>query len=256
MNTYIKYSEFFSRNEIESDGRRSYDEYDLNTLLFIERNREELAKGLTTMRQFSAVIFKGKGSKYLEEKHSLRKAVCKLLRIVDFPDQDPKTHQWRLVVDCVNPQAIVLCENIAYLKNPERARDNYIELWYVGGNNIGILKHIPTQKLNLPLYYSCDWDFAGLQIYARVKQMLAENGVLISLFFPHNTSDSLHVDSPFHKSKWDKSGLLSGLPVQHFSIREKELIAELIRKDHWIEEEGLDLVSNFLFNHTGIRQSM
>ncbi|WP_165871458.1 hypothetical protein [Flaviaesturariibacter flavus] len=249
MDDFIRYSDFFSRNGIENDGRRNYDEYDLNTLLFIERNQSELANSLTTIRQFSAIVFKGKGSKYLQEKRSLKKAVCKILGIEEFPDKDPKTHQWRLVVDCLNPEAVVLCENIAYLKSPDSARANNIEPWYVGGNNIAILEHIPPSKLALPLYYSCDWDLAGLQIYVRIKRLLREKGISIGLFFPYETSNRLSVNSPFHRSKWNSSIDFSGLPEDCFTARERSLIGELIRQGRWIEEEGLDLISNFVFNH-------
>ena len=67
----------------------------------------------------------------------------------------------------------LLCENLNFLKTPRIARDNHIELWYVGGNNISNIDYIPDHKLTLPLYYSCDWDYDGLKIYERLQDRFA-----------------------------------------------------------------------------------
>lgn len=246
---FLKFAAFLEESGLENDGRRNYDEYDITTLIFINANKDEFRSNLTTIRQFSSLVFKEKGSKYLENKLSLKRAVCQILEIDDFPDRDPKMHQWRLVTDCLQPMAVILCENMAHLKNADKARENNIELWYVGGNNTSIIEFIPAQKLTLPLYYSGDWDLAGLQIYLRVKEILSQKGVVISLLFPYDTNNSLSVRSPHHNSEWDLSKPLSGLPASHFLEREKNLIQILIQKSHWIEEESLDLITNFVFNH-------
>jgi hypothetical protein len=180
---------------------------------------------------------------------SVKKAVCKLLQIDRFPEEDPKDNQWRLVVDCLQPKAVILCENIAHLKNADKIRSNNIELWYVGGNNVGIIKYISSEKLKLPLYYSCDWDLAGLQIYARVRNLIKQKNATIKLLFPYTMETALPVDSPHHFSEWDTSKLLSGLSETEFCEREIMLIKTLIDKKHWIEEESLDLIETFSFNH-------
>jgi hypothetical protein len=248
---YLQFSEFLKENGLEDDGRRNYDEYDIRTLIFIKANNEEFSQKLTTIRQFSSLVFKEKGSKYLENKDSVKKAVCKILQIDRFPEEDAKDNQWRLVVDSVHPKAVILCENIAHLKNADKMRNNNIELWYVGGNNVGIIKFISHEKLQLPMYYSCDWDFAGIQIYLRVKKVLKEKNAEIKLLFPYTIETFLSVHSPYHFSEWDLSKPLSGLPETEFCEREITLIKALIEKKHWIEEESLDLVSNFEFNHHG-----
>ncbi|MFX7586113.1 hypothetical protein ABTK07_19425, partial [Acinetobacter baumannii] len=84
-----------------------------------------------------------------------------------------------------DPTVLVLCENLAHLKNGWKAREHNIELWYVGGNNIGIIDHIGAEKLTRPIYYSCDWDFHGLSIYSRIKQKMKVKGIDINVLLPY-----------------------------------------------------------------------
>ena len=228
---------------LESDARRRYTEYDIKILMFIARQKEELAQNLSTIRTFSGELFKGQGSKYLENKPGLKDAVCKILGIADFPEKDPKNLQWRFVVDCLDPEVVVLCENIAHLKNPWKTREHNIELWYVGGNNIGIIDYISPEKLSKPLFYSCDWDHDGLAIYSRIKEKLHLKSFDIELLFPYNQENTLPVNSPHHKSKWKFNKILSGLKTGHFSNKSLQLIEKLIRENKWIEEESQDLIA-------------
>ena len=146
--------QFLSAAGLEHDARRSYTLNDINTLQFIAANKSELQQSLTTLRTFSSRVFTYGGSKYLETHRSLLEAVYQLLEIEQFPAEDPKILQWRFVVDCPDARNIVLCENLNFLNTPRIARDNHIELWYVGGNNISNIDYIPAHKLTLPLYYS------------------------------------------------------------------------------------------------------
>lgn len=142
--------QFLSAAGLEHDARRSYTLNDINTLQFIAANKSELQQSLTTLRTFSSRVFTYGGSKYLETHRSLLEAVYQLLEIEQFPAEDPKILQWRFVVDCPDARNIVLCENLNFLKTPRIARDNHIELWYVGGNNISNIDYIPAHKLTLP----------------------------------------------------------------------------------------------------------
>lgn len=250
---FEKYNLFFKQNDISDDGRSKYDEYDLNTLFFIVHHKAEFKNKLTTIRQFSAAVFKEKGSKYLENRPGLKNVVCKLLEVADFPDKDPKNNQWRLVVDCINPSVVILCENIAHLKQGDVAIKNNIELWFVGGNNTGIINNIADEKLANPLYYSCDWDCEGLKIYTRVKEILARKGFDINILLPYDINSSLPVNSPHHYSEWEYSKPFSGLNIAHFKNDEIELITLLMKKKHWIEEESIDLVQNLVFNEERLR---
>jgi hypothetical protein len=163
------------------------------------------------------------------------------LEIDLFPEQDPKNLQWRFVVDCISPAAIVLCENISNLKMPWKAQMNNIELWYVGGNNINNIDNIDSEKLNKPLFYSCDWDYHGLRIYSAIKAKLKLKTKEIHLIFPIDPQNNLPVDSPDHNSLWKPDEKFSGLNYEDFYENERALIERLINDGRWIEEESNDL---------------
>lgn len=239
---FEQYAQFLQTANLEDDARRRYTEEDIRTLMFIAEQKEELVKNLTTIRTFSVNIFKDMGSKYLENKPGLKNAVCKILEIADFPEKDPKKFQWRFVTDCIRPTAIVLCENLDRLKNPWKSREANLELWYVGGNNIGIIEFIDPDKFVLPIYYCCDWDFHGLSIYSRIKEKMKSKNRDLNLLIPDTYEVSLPVDSPHHNSKWDFSKTLSGLKPDDFSDDAISLIERLIQDNKWLEEESLDLV--------------
>lgn len=235
------YSNFFDKAGLESNAHKTYNEDDLKSLAFIYYQKDQLKKNLTTEYTFSARVFKGKGAKYLTNKPSLRNAVLQLLGIDEFPEKDPKNAQWRFVVDCENPKLVVICENIACLKVPYEYKQNNIELWYVGGNNTNPLKDIPAKKIELPLFYFCDWDHHGLSIFSRIKGVFKEKGKEITLIEPTKLDDALPVNSPHHKSKWRKKEF-SGLKSEDFSAQQQEIINNLIQDDIWVEEESMDLI--------------
>jgi hypothetical protein len=175
-------------------------------------------------------------------------AVLTLFGLTAFPKNNPKVQQWRLVIDCPEPERIVLCENLDALKQPDSARSLNTELWYVGGNNIRILEFLSAAHLRLPLYYMCDWDLAGLQIFGRVKAVMAEKDCVIRLLQPHDISLRLPVDSPYHNSTWLPAAPMSGLSADDFSPEEQLLIHQLIRANEWIEEESQDFETLLRFN--------
>lgn len=246
--SYERFEKFLNDQRLNDDARQKYSAQDLLTLMFIEENKSTLKAGLTTIRKFSNIIFKGHGSKYLEQHPGLHLAVCKLLEITEFPEKDPKTLQWRLVVDCTNPRGIVLCENLDFLKVPWTARENQIELWYVGGNNTAIIDFISEDKLKLPIYYSCDWDRHGIRIYLMIKEKLKSKGCDIILLFPENSDLRLPVVMPNHKSKWLRDKPFSGFKREFFTVKERKLIEELIQDDQWIEEESFELIGLLTYN--------
>lgn len=239
---FEQYSRFLQTANLEDDARRRYTEEDILTLMFIAEQKEELVKNLTTIRTFSVNIFKEMGSKYLENKPGLKSAVCIILGIIDFPEKDPKNLQWRFVTDCINPKSIVLCENLDRLKNPWKAREANLELWYVGGNNIGIIDFIDADKLRLPIYYCCDWDFDGLSIYSRIKNKIKSKGYELNLLIPDVYEIALPIDSPHHSSRWNFNNSLSGLKHEDFLDEAVNLIKRLIQDNKWIEEESMDLI--------------
>ncbi len=146
------------------------------------------------------------------------------------------------MTDCINPKGVVLCENLDRLKNPWKVREANLELWYVGGNNIGIIDFIDPIKLHLPVYYCCDWDFDGLSIYSRIKEKMKAKNRELNLLVPGTYEVSLPIDSPHHNSRWDFNKGLSGLKYEDFSDEAINLIERLIKDNKWIEEESLDIL--------------
>lgn len=239
---FIHYKSFLEKEGLETNARKNYSEEDIKTLIFISIHKLQIVSKVTTIREFSGDFFNGKSSKYLEDKKSVRDAVLQILGISSFPEQDPKNHQWRFVVDCPEPQAVILCENLNFLKTPWKAEQNNIKLWYVGGNNIGIIDQIDEQEFNRPFFYSGDWDLAGLNIFSRIKRKLDARGKKINLLFPNDPDRRLATNVDHHNSKWDFNKELSGLNKEDFNPKEIALVADLIKNDQWIEEESNDLL--------------
>lgn len=229
--------EFLESENIEASGKKNFTLDDIQTLMLVAENRKELSAKLTNVEDFSSKIFES--SKYLKGKSSVRNAVCTILGINEFPI-DKKDHQWRLVVDNKAPKAIVLCENKSFLRQPWIAKENQVKLWYIGGNNIKQLDDIDEIELSRPIFYSCDWDLAGLQIYSRIKKKLRDRNKEIKILYPNLPHKEIPTRTLGHKSYWN-SKLFSGLTIEDFNQEELALIIELIKKDKWIEEESTDL---------------
>lgn len=242
---YLASKDFLESKGIEASAKKSFTFEDIKTLMFINENRVELGSKLTNIEDFSSKIFEN--SKYLKNKISLKKAVCQILDIQDFPIEK-KEHQWRLVVDNPNPKAIVLCENKSFLRQPWIAKELEIKLWYVGGNNIKIIDDIDEMELLRPIYYSCDWDLAGLQIYSRIKSKLKLRNKEINILYPNEPHKKIPTTTPYHRSFWNSKNL-SGLDPKLFSQDQQSLIKDLIQENLWIEEESTNLslmISNIL----------
>lgn len=120
---------------------------------------------------------------------------------------------------------------------PWKARENHIELWYVGGNNVNTLDHINIESIDVPIYYSCDWDHDGLHIFQRIKKYIQSIQLLIPL-----KASTKPVNSPNHFSTWKNGIELSGLNPDFFNSESLELIKKLIISNEWIEEESSDLL--------------
>src|SRR5690606_41159945 len=96
-------------------------------------------------------------------------------------------------------------------------------------------------ELSKPIYYSCDWDLAGLKIYSRIKAKLRNRNKDISLLYPNEPHKKINTYIDYHYSHWDLSKRLSGLSIDIFSKKELILINDLIQNQMWIEEESFNL---------------
>lgn len=244
LDHYQYYADFFEEVGIEISALRTYPEDILKTLMLIHKNRDELRHSLSTPHMFSSNFFEEKDSKFLDDNKRLRDDILQILGVEKFPAQSPKSQQWRLVVDCKNPQHILLCENIDFLKDPWLFRENNIELWYLGGNNTKKLEELPSAKINYPIYYVCDWDYHGLKIYADIKSILLKKYKYISLLIPKNPMLK-PMKSGKHHSEWRKEDF-SNLDQDVFTKEAQDLIRELISKNKWIEEQTIKPVKLIL----------
>lgn len=237
--TFNEAKKFLMANDIKPTANKAFTIEEVKSLMLIAENKEELRNNPTTIEDFSNEFFDI--SKHLKNRKSVKDAVFKILDIERF-SLDEKENQWRLVIDNKNPLAVVMCENKSYLKQPWIAKETQTKLWYVGGNNVAIIDDIDESDLSKPIYYSCDWDLAGLQIFARIKYKLKKRNKKISLLFPNEPHKRPSTYIPYHNSHWDLTKSFSGLTLNYFSKVELELIKSLIDKEEWIEEESFDIV--------------
>jgi len=170
LDHYQYYANFFEEVGIEISALRKYPEDILKSLILIHKNKEELKSTLSTPHIFSSNFFKERDSKFLDDNKLLQDDILKILGVKEFPMQSPKSQQWILVVDCKDPKYILFCENIDFLKDPWFFRENNIELWHLGGSNTKKLEEVPAKKIIYPVFYVCDWDYHGLDIYIRIKK--------------------------------------------------------------------------------------
>jgi len=198
----------------------------------LDEIRKQIIESNETRRGVSLMFFKHE--KHLDASEALERAVKKILDIEQFADS--RDFQYLYVLHCNTPRAIVLCENLYFLKMPEKPRNNNIELWYAGGRNIEKLNY--SDRRDLPIYYICDWDHDGLDIFKSVKTIIPE----IVLLTPNG--EPKDIIKTEHKSLWINSenpSLLSGLNRELFFPNQKLLIEQLIRNNAWIVEESNNL---------------
>ncbi|MFT3677565.1 MAG: hypothetical protein QM781_16870 [Chitinophagaceae bacterium] len=200
----------------------------------LDEIREQIIASNETRRGVSLMFFKNE--KHLDASEALERAVKKILNIEQFADN--RDFQYLYVLHCDDPKAIILCENLYFLKMPEKPRKKNIELWYAGGRNIEKLNY--ADRRGLPVYYICDWDHDGLDIFRSVKSIIPE----IILLTPNGTPKDIIKTE--HKSLWrnpERPLLLSGLDGDLFSLGQISLIEQLIENNTWIVEESNDLIA-------------
>lgn len=201
---------------------------DLNEL------REQIIAADESLRGVSLMFFKNE--KYLLDKQSLIDALKQILRVEHFSLEKDQQYMYRL--ECHNPTVIVLCENLDFLTKPNKPRQFGIELWYAGGKNIQKLQYGTTR--GLPIYYSCDWDYDGLCIFAMVKALIQD----IILLMPNGTArDIVKTDHHSHWKDQSKPERLSGLSEELFTSRQQSLLKKIIAENKWIVEESNNLVA-------------
>lgn len=213
---------------------------DFNVLIDIDKQlelsqleilRKQIIEAKESIRGVSQMFFKN--DKYLDNKEKLVSVMEIILNVPPLPSGKDK--QYLYVIPCKEPQKIILCENLHFLKIPELVRPHNIELWYAGGYNIKMLDYVDLK--GLPIYYSCDWDNDGLRIYKLVKEKIPQ----INLMLPDG--NHRNIIETEHKSLWKNEGEeFLNEPESIFNSSHKQLIKKLIKNNEWIIEESNNIV--------------
>lgn len=231
----------------EIDIKRLIDIKKISTSEELVDLKNQIKVGRENRQGISKMFFKS--SKYIKKATSLETAVLKLLEIDrdEFYEKEDKDKQYiyKLYPKSRKSRAIVLCENLYFLKFPHIVDEANIELWYAGGNNISKIERIP--KFDKPILYSCDWDYDGLLIYERAKKLIekSNDGITLVLLTPNGKSEKLSETEENHSSLWQKKEeFLCGLTPNYYTVHQQKLIQRLILDEEWIEEEGNDILKN------------
>lgn len=238
LEKYNRYEAFLSDNGLLKPQLR-FEENDIKTLMNIqgwkkEGTLEELRKQIIasdeSLRGISLMFFKNE--KYLDNKPSLIDALKQILEVEHFANE--KDQQYIYKLECYNPKAIVLCENLDFLTKPNKPRQYGIELWYAGGKNVSKLDYADTR--GLPIYYSCDWDYDGLFIiYPLVKEKIPT----IRLLTPNGAPRG--IEETEHNSKWDNVKVKNIDSLLTF--KQLDIMNELIKRNQWVIEESNNLLN-------------
>jgi hypothetical protein len=238
---YEKYHQFLSENSLLKSQTR-FEEKDIQTLMRIKTSKDageldqlraQLIEFDESIRGVSQMFFIN--DKYLDNRPSVVDALKVVLDISHFSNE--KDQQYIYKLECDNPQRIVLCENLDFLTKPNKPRKHQIELWYAGGKNVSKLQY--AKDRDLPIFYSCDWDYDGLFIiYPLVKQKIPN----INLLLPNGIPKTI-VETE-HRSLWQNGTKRDELTNSGiFNAQELALINTLIARDEWIIEESNDLIT-------------
>jgi hypothetical protein len=237
---FEKYQHFLSTNNLLKSQTR-FEEKDIQTLMKIKTDRDvgdldqlraQLIEFDESVRGVSQMFFIN--DKYLDSRPSLVDALKIILDISHFSNETDQQYMYHL--ECDGPELIVLCENLDFLTKPNKPRKHHIELWYAGGKNIAKLQY--AQNRELPIYYSCDWDYDGLFIiYPLVKEKIPGIQLLTPNAPPKSIIETEHKSAWHNATKWEELAEKS-----IFSTQQLALIDQLIIQDQWIIEESNDLL--------------
>ncbi len=234
---FQKYSSFIRKHQIENlENHYSVQEFD--ALILIENKRGEI---LDNNFSFQTILTQYFGSsKHRKADSILSEAIKKILDVDYFPEESKDQQFLSVLYPKKETRYVILCENKNRLIIP---RHEFIEFWYAGGKNTKQLQYIP--KLEVPIFYLCDWDFDGLSIYLDIKHKYIP---FIKIFVPENFESLMEKQELVkeHHSKWKSNNRF-----QHLNEREKDMVNVLIKTDSIIEEQKI-LLNNRNLSSNGI----
>jgi hypothetical protein len=240
--SYLDYEKFLSENELLNI-HANYSEFEIRALMTMKNSEAilnelkiKIEKGEESRKGISNLFFKS--AKYIQKGSALERAVLKIISVNEFPQNE---NQGFYRVPCLNPKCIIICENMYFL-TLTIARQNNVELWCAGGNNVKPFENL--DKINYPIYYLCDWDYDGLKIYERIASIIeciSDKKSPLNLITPNGKRESITGTNDYHSSQWQSNISFSGLNFNQYSEQQKELILNLIESNEWIEEESNDI---------------
>ncbi len=214
---FSKYKSLIERYNLENT---NFDETELEALVRIEEDKKQILDSGKSQKEISTHFFNS--AKYLKKTSLLYNAVLKILNVSELLiDEHDQQFLWILHCKCKTPKAIILCENHNQIR---KQRLNDIELWHAGGRNTAKLKFINQPKI--PLYYLCDWDNKGIEIYQDIKRNIFPD---IEIIVPNEPVKLLDINSEW-KIKIDYS---------LFNEEGIRILKKLI-PEKWIEEESIN----------------
>jgi hypothetical protein len=214
-----RYSEFQSFLSTHDLLDTNFKETELLSLVKIASDRVVIIETGKSQKEISTLYFGD--AKAVKKGSGIYEAIIKILG-VDVLARDEHDQQFLYVLHCLslNPACIVLCENDNKIRKP-RLKD--VELWHAGGGNTAKLQFVPQPKI--PIYYLCDWDNKGMEIYQGIKREYLPN---IELLIPAGPVKMENIEKP-----WTVS-----INENLFSNEALRLLAKLI-PEKWIEEESI-----------------
>lgn len=241
---FEKYETFFKINNIPHSAAQNYEEEEILILIELKNQLDngDLDHIMQQIEEQGGESYHGvslmftKDEKYLDcGKESFKNALKIILqtKIPSFKYVNEKDQQYMYKLMHLDPKCIVLCENLDFLRKPNKPRENRIELWYAGGRNVEKLGYEPPPKV--PIFYSCDWDWDGLDIFRLVKEKLPN----IKLLNPQSNPID-RATTPKHKSEWRKPeeiDKISELDEILFDESQKQRILNLKNSNSWLREE-------------------
>ncbi len=234
-NTFSKCSSFITKYGL-SYLENHYSIEEIESLIKIETDKSKISEQEITFQNILTLYFGS--SKHKTAQSNLSKAIKTILGIEFFPEEIKDQQFISILYPKTKTRFIILCENKNRLITK---RHEFIEYWYAGGKNIKQLEFIPEPQH--PIFYLCDWDFDGLNIYINIKIKYFPD---LAAFIPTNP-DSLMIEQSKvkdHKTKWNNDKFLI-----HLNKTERSIAENLIKNKAIIVEQKILVTPENLLNN-------
>ncbi len=234
-NAFSKCSSFITKYDL-SYLEKHYSIEEIEALIKIETDKSKIIEQEIAFQNILTLYFGS--SKHKTAQSNLSKAIKTILGIEFFPEEIKDQQFISILYPKTKTRFIILCENKNRLITK---RHEFIEYWYAGGKNIKQLEFIPEPQH--PIFYLCDWDFDGLNIYIDIKRKYLPT---LTAFIPTNP-ESLMIEQnkvKDHKSKWSSDKFLI-----HLNKIERSIAETLIKNNAIIVEQKVLVTPENLLNN-------